>query len=291
MDPRREALVRDHLQLVDHVVRRVAGSFPGHVERQELAAAGRLGLTEAALRYDFGRRVPFAPYASRRIRGAVLDLMRSQDWVPRKVRDTARDAALTAAKLEIRLGRAPHDVEVAGAMGIEVTELRDSRMAVSHGRIETLDRVAVEDRDASDTLVDHTVMSLEEHLENRELHGYVRSALATLPERLRLIVVGHYLEGRSLDELARAFGITPSRVSQLKSDAVDIIRAGVDAQFASDVAAATPKGRVAIRKARYATAIAEHADWRARLTRTTQTSARMPQDPPITMTRTVEQSA
>jgi RNA polymerase sigma factor for flagellar operon FliA len=291
MDPRREALVRDHLPLVDHVVRRVAGSFPGHVERQELAGAGRLGLTEAALRYDFDREIPFAPYASRRIRGAVLDLMRAQDWVPRKVRDTARDAALTAAKLEVRLGRPPYDVEVARAMGIEVTELRDSRMAVSHGRVDTLDRTAVEDRDASETLVDHTVMSIEEQLENRELRGYLRSALAALPERLRLIVVGHYLEGRSLDELARTFGITPSRISQLKSDAVDIIRAGMDAQFEAEAEAApaAPKGRVAIRKARYASAIAEHADWRARLA---QTSARMPRDPRTeTTTRTVEQSA
>jgi RNA polymerase sigma factor for flagellar operon FliA len=286
METRRDALVRDHLALVDHVVRRVSGNFPGHIERQELVAAGRLGLTEAALRYDFDREVPFGPYAARRIRGAVLDLMRSQDWVPRKVRDTARDAANTATKLETRLGRAPRDGEVAAAMGIAVTELRDSIMATTHGRVETLDRMGADrDRDAADTLVDHTVMGVEELLENRELRGYLRSALASLPERLRLIIVGHYLEGRSLDELATTFGLTPSRISQLKSDAVEIIRTGVDAQFAPTDDGAKPKGRVAIRQARYATAIAEHADWRSRIQRWSA--------PPMTdtTTRTVDRSA
>jgi RNA polymerase sigma factor for flagellar operon FliA len=280
MDPRRDALVRENLALVDHVVRRVSGNFPGHIDRQELASAGRLGLTEAALRYDFDREIPFAPYAARRIRGAVLDLMRSQDWVPRKVRDVARDVATTTAKLQERLGRTPHDTEIASAMGIAVGELRESRVAVHHGRLEALERTAHDDRDPSDQLVDQTQMSIEELLENRELHGYLRSALAALPERLRLIVVGHYLEGRSLDELASTFAITPSRISQLKSDAIDIIRQGLEAQFATATETVRPKGRVAIRQARYASAIAEHADWRARL----QAAApirQLPDDPAV----------
>jgi RNA polymerase sigma factor for flagellar operon FliA len=151
-------------------------------------------------------------------------------------------------------------------MGIAIGELRDSRVAVHHGRLEALERTAHDDRDPSDQLVDQTQMSIEELLENRELHGYLRSVLAALPERLRLIVVGHYLEGRSLDDLATTFAITPSRISQLKSDAIEIIRQGLEAQFATATeATGRPKGRVAIRQARYASAIAEHADWRSRL--------------------------
>ena len=157
MDPRRDALVRDNLSLVDHVVRRAAGSFPAHIERQELIAAGRLGLTEAALRYDFDRDIPFAPYAARRIRGAVLDLMRSQDWVPRKVRDTARNATATATSLEHRLGRRPEEDEVADAMGIGLQELRDSQAAVTHGTVGTLDRGARDEESVE--IVDHTVTS------------------------------------------------------------------------------------------------------------------------------------
>lgn len=266
MEARREALIRDHLSLVDHVVRRTSGSFPSHIERQELRAAGRLGLTEAALRYDFDRAIPFAPFAARRIRGAVLDLMRSQDWVPRKVRETAREAGITTNSLQHRLGRTPADDEVAEAMGIEVDELRTSRSAVRRGGIGSLDQSAGDD--ARVEVADHTQATIEELLEQRELKGYVRAALDSLPERLRLIVVGHYLEGRSLDELAEYLQLTPSRVSQLKADAIEIIRAGIEAQFApSDAAGARPKGRVAIRQARFAAAVAEHATWKARLAR------------------------
>lgn len=265
MEPQREALINEHLSLVDHVVRRTAGSFPSHIERQELLAAGRLGLTEAALRYDFDRAVPFAPFAARRIRGAVLDLMRSQDWVPRKVRDTAREAALTSGSLERRLGRTPDDGEVASAMGIEVDELRSSRLATRHGRIGTLHPVDADDGPVE--LSDPTQMTIEELLEHRELKGYVRAAVDSLPERLRLIVVGHYLEGRSLDELGAFLQLTPSRISQLKADAIEIIRHGIDAQFGPTTGSndQAPKGRVAIRQARYAAAIAEHATWKARL--------------------------
>lgn len=265
MDPRRDALIREHLSLVDHVVRRASGSFPPHVDRQDLVAAGRLGLTEAALRYDFERSIPFAPYAARRIRGAVMDLMRSQDWVPRRVRDTVRDATVTTASLERRLGRAPEDVEVAAAMGIEIDELRSSRLAARHSTVDTLDRATSEEGPTE--VVDQTQLSIEEMLEHRELRGYVRAALDSLPERLRLIVVGHYIEGRSLDELAAFLRLTPSRISQLKSDAIEAIRNGVDAQFrqVEDDDQAPPKGRAAIRRARYAAAIAEHADWRSRL--------------------------
>lgn len=265
MDPRRDALIREHLALVDHIVRRAAGSFPAHIDRQDLVAAGRLGLTEAALRYDFDRSIPFAPYAARRIRGAVMDLMRSQDWVPRKVRDTVREASVATSSLQRRLGRQPDDTEVAAAMGIDVGELVTSRLAARHGNVDTLDRVNAEEGPTE--VVDQTQVSIEEQLEHRELRGYVRAALDSLPERLRLIVVGHYLEGRSLDELAELLQLTPSRISQLKSDAIEAIRHGVDAQFdsAGNAEQTPPKGRVAIRRARYAAAIAEHADWRARL--------------------------
>ena len=265
MDPRRDQLIRDNLPLVEHVVRRVTSSFPSFIDQQELLAAGRLGLTEAASRYDFGRDIPFAAYAARRIRGAVMDVMRSNDWVPRKVRDTAREIDRVETKLHRQLGRRPEADEVAAASGIPIEELRATHAAVANGSVGTLDRIAGEPGpQAADALADPTVMDIEELLESRELHGYLRAALDNLPERLRLIIVGHYLEGRSVDELGRLLDVTPSRVSQLRADAIEMIRHGVESQFGPGVDEA-PKGRVAIRQARYAAAIAQHADWRSRL--------------------------
>lgn len=282
MEPRRQALIEDNIALVDHVVRRVASGFPRHVERQELIAAGRLGLTEAAVRFDFDHGGPFAPYAARRIRGAVLDLARSGDWVPRVVRETARRADEVSGSMRSDLGRAPSDSEVATRLRTDATSVREARSAAAHGAVGTLDRSDGDDGAPGDTLADDTVASIEEILENRELHGYLRSALDQLPDRLRLIVIGHYLEGQPLDDLAALLGVTPSRVSQLRSDAVEILRDGLDAQYRDagsvsatvgetsgvEATAARPKGRVAIRQAQFATAVAENADWRTRLVAT-----------------------
>lgn len=263
MDPRREALIEEHLPLVDHVVRKVAGSFPAFVDHQELMAAGRLGLTEAASRFDFDHGVPFAPYATRRIRGAVLDLMRSNDWVPRRVRELGRHLDRVEAKLIDQHGRRPLEEELASAAGVGLRELRETTAALIHGGVTTLER-PTEDGDHHDALVDPTVMGIEELLEQRELQGYLRAALDNLPERLRTIVVGLYLEGKTVGELAELCGVTPSRVSQLRADAMEIIRDGIESQFRpKDPERA--KGRVAIRRARYAAAIATHSDWRTRL--------------------------
>lgn len=264
MEPRRRRLIEEHLLLVDHVVRKVTGSVPAFVDRQELLSAGRLGLTEAAIRYEFERDVPFAPFAARRIRGAVLDHLRADDWVPRAVRETARLADHATQRLHHRLGRSPEDSEVADAIGVAVGTLRDTRAAVAYGSTATLDAHGEHDEDLLVHLVDRSALAPDERLEQRELEGYVRAAVHHLPERLRLIVVGHYLEGRSLDELADLLGVTPSRVSQLRSDAIEMIRDGVGAQFTAPDGG-RPKGRVAIRQAQFAAAVARHADWRTRL--------------------------
>lgn len=281
MEARRTQLIEEHLALVDHVVRRAAGSFPAHVDRSELASAGRLGLTEAASRYDFDSGVPFSSFAARRIRGSVLDLMRSTDWVPRSVRDVARRVDDMSVRLRNEGGDSGDD-NLAQRLGIDTQRLRAVRSAAAQGQVSTLDRPAADGISSTgDALTDHTISSTSEVLENRELLGYLRSALASLPERLRVIVVGHYLEGRQLDELADLLGLTSSRVSQLRSDAVEILRHGIESQF-EPVTEAKPKGRVEIRQAQFASSVARHADWRARLAVTRYGQSTLPTEQPAT---------
>ena len=271
MERRREELIEEHITLVDHVVRRVATSFPGYVDRSELLGAGRLGLTEAACRYDFDLQVPFAPYAARRIRGAVLDHLRQHDWVPRSMRDLSREADRTAAHMSSDSGEHPDDDALAARLATDTASLRRARHAATSSSVRSLDGAYPGAGTPHEVLADRTAPSLEEVLENRELHGYLRAALDSLPERLRLIVVGHYLEGRSLDDIAGTLGLTPSRISQLRSDAIEILRHGIDAQFTADdgtgPTTGPPKGRVAIRQAQFAASVARHADWRTRLAR------------------------
>jgi RNA polymerase sigma factor for flagellar operon FliA len=267
MEERRAALVQANLPLVEQVVLRVSGGFPRFVDRSELVGAGTLGLVEAALRYDFDRGIPFAGYAIQRIRGAVLDVARSADWAPRSLRRMARDAEHATNELAVEHRGAPSDDQVAERIGVAPAELRRMREEINLGVTRALDsRERLDRRDDDDQLVDRTVPEPDELLEGAEMNGYLRAALDSLPERLRLIIVGLYLENRSFEELAELLGVTTSRISQLRADAIEMIRHGIDSQF-EPTDTAKPKGRVAIRQARYAADIARHSDMRTRLSR------------------------
>jgi len=122
-------LVESHLYLVQHVVNQLAARFPRHVDRDELRGAGAAGLVDAAHRYDPDTGVPFARYATIRIRGAVLDATRSRDWATRRLRRDLREIEATASALEERLQRRPDDAEVAEALGTDEAAIRERRAA------------------------------------------------------------------------------------------------------------------------------------------------------------------
>jgi RNA polymerase sigma factor for flagellar operon FliA len=265
VDRRRQELIETNLPLVEHLVLRVSVGFPRFVDRQELIAAGMLGLTEAAEHFDFQRGVPFAAYAARRIRGAVLDVARSNDWTPRAVRQLARTSEDAAQSLTSQLGRHPSDHELAAEIGISVDELRTLRDQLERGVVAALDRrMDLDAPDLNEVLADYSALQPDELVESLELRGYLRAALAHLDERLRLIIVGYYLEGKTVEELGQLLDVTPSRISQLRAHAIGIIRHGIDSQY-DGLPEGRPKGRVAIRQASYASAIARHGDWRTRL--------------------------
>lgn len=266
MTAEQRQLVDSHLPLVEHLVLRVSANFPRHVDRSELIAAGSLGLVEAAMRFDAERGVPFGRYAARRIRGAVLDAVRSADWAPRSTRQLARQADAATQAFAARNGRTPTDEELASELGIEPAELADMRGKVHRGVVQSLEPRATDDESTSplDRLFDRSASGADEDLESEELKGYLRSALQHLPERHRIVVVGHYFEQRSFEELADFLGVTPSRVSQLRADAVEMLKDGLEAQY-KPAPEGKPVGRVAIRQARFAAEIASHADFRTRL--------------------------
>jgi len=268
MDARRTALIEQHLPLVEQVVLRISGSFPKFVDRSDLISAGMMGLVEAGTRYDFDRGIPFGGFAVQRIRGAVLDVARSADWAPRSLRQLARDAEDATSALAVESRCVPNDEQVAERLGVSTADLREMRERITLGVARSLDPSGDLDRgDDADQLVDRGSPLVEELLENTEMRGYLRAALASLPERLRIIVVGLYLENRSFEELADLLGVTTSRVSQLRADAIEMIRHGIESQFVEedDRSSSKPKGRVAIRQARFAADIARHSDLRTRL--------------------------
>ena len=265
------ARIEANLPLVKHVVFQVAVHFPRHVDREELARAGALGLVEAARRYDEDRGVPFERFAAQRIRGAILDSVRAADWAPRSVRLLARRLESTEQQLASELGRVPNLPEMADALGVSMEELSRLRDRLFRSVVLALDHETSDDSDEDLTLVDvlrdASAIEPSEELESRELHTYLRDAVKLLPERQRFVIVGYFLEGRTSQDLARFLGVTESRVSQLRSEALRNLRLGIEAQDDADGSIEEPVGRVARRQAAYVDWIVGASEWKTRLDR------------------------
>lgn len=263
--------IEQHLPLVKHIVFQVAVHFPRHVDREDLARAGALGLVEAARRYDDDRGVPFERFAAQRIRGAILDAVRAADWAPRSVRTVARRLEAAEQRLASQLGRVPSSAEMAEELGVTKAELDRLQDRMFRSVVLALEHEVTDDSDEDLTLVDvlidpNSIEPLEE-IETRELLGYLRDAVDLLPERQRLVIVGYFLEGRTSQDLARFLGVTESRISQLRSEALEMLREGIECQYGAEAPAdpTTASGRVARRKAGYAHAIATASPWRERI--------------------------
>ncbi len=263
-------MIEANLPLVKHIVFQVAVHFPRHVDRDELARAGALGLVEAAQRYDADRGVPFERFAAQRIRGAILDAVRAADWAPRSVRNLARRLENAEQRLATRLGRVPSISETAEELGMTKAELnrlqdrmfRSVVLALEHEINDGQD----EDMTLVDVLVDHTAVEPLEELENRELQAYLRDAVSLLPERQRLVIVGYFLENRTSQELADFLDVTESRISQLRSEALAALKEGIQAQYdPRQVQPEDVSGRVAVRKANFARNVGQASVWKNRL--------------------------
>ena len=147
-------LIEEHLPLVGHVVFQVAAHFPRHVDRDELARAGALGLVEAAQRFDPRRGVPFNRFAAQRIRGAILDAVRSADWAPRSVRTLARQLDQTEQRLATELGRIPSLHETADALSMSVDELERLRSKIFRSVVLVFEQLVGDASDDDLALVD-----------------------------------------------------------------------------------------------------------------------------------------
>jgi RNA polymerase sigma factor FliA len=269
-------LIEDTLPLVRHVMYQVSVRFPRHVDREELARAGVLGLVQAAHRYDATKGVNFNHYAAQRIRGAILDAVRSTDWAPRSVRRAGRTVEAASDKLANDLGRTPTTTELAAEVGMTPAALGELQHQLARTVVLGLEMVVseVEGDDESVVLMGTIAdpgRGPDEELVDRELHAYLRDAVDVLPARHRLIIRGYFFEGRTSEELAAALGVTVSRISQLRTEAFGMIREGLDAQYrdpdAEEMAPAigNESKRSASGRSAYAAAIAVKSTWRSRL--------------------------
>jgi RNA polymerase sigma factor for flagellar operon FliA len=222
----RERLVVAYSPLVKYVAGRTAAGLPPHVEEADLISYGLVGLISAIERFDLSREIKFETYAITRIKGAIIDELRSMDWVPRSVRARAREIERVNAKLENRLQRAPSDREMADEMGIPLSEFHDSLLAISHSSMAALDELwSVSDSSGDqvslmDTIEDPGAPDPAKVLDVGDLKDRIADAIARLPEREKLVIALYYYENLTLREIGEVLGVTESRISQLHTKAV-----------------------------------------------------------------------
>ena len=224
--PTRDRLLLHYAPLVRTVAHRVAAGLPAYVDVSDLVQIGYFGLLAAIERFDPERGLRFETYAAQRIRGAILDDLRAQDWVPRTVRGRVRDRARASEQLQTRLRRTATDDEVAAELGITVEDLRAHREPVQLVSVEALDEQGGNVAD----LVTAEAADPGELLDARETVAMLRAAVLLLEERDRAVIRLYYAENRTLADIGRALGVTESRVCQLHSRAVLRLRGKFDEQ-------------------------------------------------------------
>ncbi|MGH2834210.1 MAG: FliA/WhiG family RNA polymerase sigma factor, partial [Solirubrobacteraceae bacterium] len=212
--------------LVKFVAGRVAAGLPQNIEQADLVSYGIFGLIDAIDKFDLDRGYKFETYAIARIKGAILDELRSIDWVPRSVRARAREIERANSKLEHRLQRAPTDAELAAELSLSPEELQDSLIAISHSSVAALDELwSVSDSSGDqvsllDTLEDPGAPDPSQALDVSDLKDRIADSISRLPEREKLVIALYYYENLTLREIGEVLGVTESRVSQLHTKAV-----------------------------------------------------------------------
>jgi RNA polymerase sigma factor FliA len=222
----RERLVVAYSPLVKYVAGRMGSNLPAHVDEADLISYGLTGLISAIERFDLSRAIKFETYAITRIRGSIIDELRTLDWVPRSVRARAREIERANQKLEARLQRAPTDEEMASELGISISDFNESLVQISTSTLVALDELwNTNENDGDhvsllDTIADRRAPDPEQIVDQGEVRDRIADAIAALPEREKLVIALYYYENLTLREVGEVLGVTESRVSQLHTKAV-----------------------------------------------------------------------
>jgi RNA polymerase sigma factor for flagellar operon FliA len=236
----RDRLVLHYEPLVRQVAGRVGTRLPAHIELADLIQAGVFGLLDAIDRFESDLGIRFEAYAAQRIRGAILDELRAQDWVPRAVRNRVRELARARETVEAKLQRHATPAELATELGVGPAEVRGILGQIHLISLEALDEW-VAARGVTVTVAEMLPESESDPgtiLESRETGMLLSRSLARLPERDRHVLRLYYVEGLTLAQIGLRLGVTESRVSQLRSRAVLRLRN----QFAELAGIAVPVG-------------------------------------------------
>ncbi len=221
----RDRLILHYSPLVKYVAGRVAVGLPQNVEQSDLVSYGIFGLIDAIEKFDPGRGFKFETYAIARIKGSILDELRSIDWVPRSVRAKAREIERAIAEFEAQHHRSPSDEELASALGMEELQLQATLSKISFVGLVALDEMLSVGGDRGDhatlgdTIADRADGPVALY-EVEEMRHILAQAINRMPERDKVVLTLYYYEGLTLAEIGQILGVTESRVCQIHTKAI-----------------------------------------------------------------------
>jgi RNA polymerase sigma factor for flagellar operon FliA len=221
-------LVIEYSPLIKFIAQKIAVRLPANIELDDLISSGVIGLMDAIDKWDPTRDNKFKTYAEFRIRGAILDELRSQDWVPRSIRDKAKQLDRTQISLEAELGRAATEEEIAQAMSISMVEFYDLL-----NQVRPVSLLSIDESQTFSTVDKKSILNILEgcrlnnplvQLNMKTIKDVVTKAIEELPERQRLVLSLYYYEDLNLKEIGQVLRVTESRVSQLHAQALSRLR-------------------------------------------------------------------
>ena len=232
----REAMIVEHLPLVKYIVDKLSVYLPPAVDKDDLIEAGIVGLIDAVDKYDPDKNCKFSTYARFRIKGAIMDELRSLDIVPKSMRQKSKQIEETYSRLENRLGRSPTEKEMADELGITearynklIYELR-SAFIINFDDFKSL-KIDDDDNDGFEALLKSNESSPDQNILFKELHDILAEEIEKLPERAKLVITLYYYEDMTITEIAKILGLAKSTVSETHTKALMTLRAKLRKRF------------------------------------------------------------
>jgi len=221
----KDEIILAHTPLIRYIVNRIAVRLPSHIDLDDLHSTGVIGLIDAIDKYDPGKNCKFKTYAEFRIKGAILDQLRSLDWVPRSVRQKSRKLERAYSEVEQRLGRQASEEEVADSLGLQIDKFHELLNQVRGISLVNLEEIRGTNSDGdrsgtfADIIEDVTAENPFASLKTIETKHVIADTISTLPEKERLVITLYYYEDLNMKEIGNILGITESRVCQIHTKA------------------------------------------------------------------------
>jgi len=222
----RNQIVKNYLPMIESIAKRISARLPSNIQHQDLISSATIGLMDAIEKYDPSRNNKFKTYAEFRVRGAILDTLRMQDWTPRSIRDKAKKIDRVAKKLQKELSRNPTEKEMAEGLKVTLQQYHDMLNQTKEVNVISIDETSVfsnNDKDFMIKILEDNLSSLNQ-ASKKDIQKIIKNALKELPERQRIVLSLYYYEEFNLRKIGDILKVTESRVSQLHAQAITRLR-------------------------------------------------------------------